>query len=107
MSDFSMLCLWLLCAPLRRPNLWTEITRVKYGRVGRRYASDLTDKERDVIEPLLPKTRPLGRPKRTLMRKASEHVAYRLPMARLICSPWHDTPFPGGGTSLPMADMPK
>ncbi len=33
---------------------WTEITRTRYRRDGLRYASDLTDTQWALIEPLLP-----------------------------------------------------
>jgi len=42
--------------------MWTEITRPTYERIGRRYASDVTDKEWAVIDPLLSERRPQGRP---------------------------------------------
>lgn len=62
--------------------MWTEITRAKYERIGRRYASDVTDKEWAVIEPLLPTVRPLGRPRRTLMREVVNALLY---MSRSGC----------------------
>ena len=34
--------------------MWTKITRLKYARDGLRYASDTTDEEWGLIEPLLP-----------------------------------------------------
>ena len=34
--------------------MWTEITRPKYEREGLRYASDLTDREWEMIAPFLP-----------------------------------------------------
>jgi transposase len=40
-----------------RHNMWTEITRPKYERAGRRYASDLTDAEWRLIEPFMPPAR--------------------------------------------------
>ena len=42
---------------------WTKITRRKYRRDGLRYASDLTDAEWALIEPLLLPTSRLGRPR--------------------------------------------
>src|SRR5215469_3273047 len=36
-----------------RDNMWTEITRSKYERAGRRYASDLADAEWRLIEPYI------------------------------------------------------
>ena len=47
---------------------WTEITRPKYRRDGLRYASDTTDEEWAVIEPLLPPVRRRGRPRETPLR---------------------------------------
>ena len=41
--------------------MWTEITRPKYERAGRRYASDLTDAEWRLIEPFMPPVKRLGR----------------------------------------------
>jgi hypothetical protein len=41
--------------------MWTEITRSKYERAGRRYASDLTDAEWRLIEPYMPSGKRLGR----------------------------------------------
>ena len=43
----------------------TETTRPKYGRRTGRYASDLTDAEFALIEPLLSDGRRLGRPRTT------------------------------------------
>ena len=48
--------------------MWTEITRLKYGREKLRYASDTTDEEWSVIEPLLPPVNELGRPRTTVLR---------------------------------------
>lgn len=49
--------------------MWTKITRKKYGRDGLRYASDTTDEEWAVIEPLLPlPAKRRGRPRTTLLR---------------------------------------
>ena len=42
--------------------MWTKITRPKYERDLLRYASDLTDGEWKVLEPLLPRAKALGRP---------------------------------------------
>ncbi len=47
---------------------WTEITRRQYERKGLRYASELTDEEWSLIEPFLPKPKPLGRPRTTELR---------------------------------------
>lgn len=56
---------------------WTEITRRKYRRDGLRYASDLTDAEWSVIEPLLPRSR-LGRPRVHSLRSILEAIFYLL-----------------------------
>ena len=49
--------------------MWTETTRKKYARCGIRYASDMTDGEWRLIEPLLPSPRRLGRPRTTNLRE--------------------------------------
>ena len=49
--------------------MWTEITRPKYERDLLRYASDLTDGEWKVLEPLLPRAKALGRPRTTALRE--------------------------------------
>ena len=55
---------------------WTEITRRKYRRDGLRYASDLTDAEWALIEPLLPPASPLGRPRETDLRSVMNAILY-------------------------------
>ena len=49
--------------------VWTETTRRKYRRDGLHYASGTTDGEWAVLEPLLPPTRRLGRPRIWDIRK--------------------------------------
>ena len=56
--------------------VWTEITRLRYGREGMRYESDMTDGEWLVMEPLLPPPSALGRPRETDMR-ALVNAMYR------------------------------
>ncbi len=56
---------------------WTEITRRKYRREGLRYASDFTDAEWGLIEPLLPRSG-LGRPPRHGRRSIVEALMYML-----------------------------
>lgn len=68
--------------------MWTEITRAQYDRSGLRYASDLTDGEWSVIEPLLPAPRKLGRPRTTDLRAVLEAIFY---MARTGCQ-WRMLP---------------
>ena len=49
--------------------MWSKITRKKYGRDGLRYASDTTDEEWLLIEPLLPPpAKGRGRPRTTALR---------------------------------------
>jgi transposase len=55
---------------------WTEITYREYERRGRRYASDLTDRELSLIEPLLPPLRRIGRPRHTDLRDVLEAILY-------------------------------
>lgn len=55
---------------------WTEITRPKYRRDGLRYASDTTDEEWALIEPLLPPPCARGRPRETQMRDVVNAIFY-------------------------------
>lgn len=55
---------------------WTKITRRKYRRDGLRYASDLTDEEWALIEPLLPGAFRRGRPRVTALRSVVEAIFY-------------------------------
>ena len=56
--------------------MWTETTRKKYDRDGLRYASDLTDAEWQVIEPLLPAAKSRGRPRTTRLREVINAIQY-------------------------------
>ena len=49
--------------------MWTETTRPKYERDGLRYASDPRDGEWEVLQPLLPRVKALGRPRTTALRE--------------------------------------
>lgn len=55
---------------------WTAITRRQYERCNSRYASDLTDKEWSVIEPLMPLSKHLGRPRKTDLREVVNAILY-------------------------------
>ena len=55
---------------------WTDITRPKYRRDGLRYASDTTDEEWALIEPLLPPPCARGRPRETQMRDVVNAIFY-------------------------------
>src|SRR5438876_1755008 len=68
--------------------MWTEITRRKYEREGQRYASDVTDAEWALIEPHMPVTKPLGRPRETALRAVLDAVLY---IARTGCQ-WRMLP---------------
>ena len=48
---------------------WNRTTRKDYKRDGRRYESDVTDKEWEIVESMLPKQGPLGRPRETDLRE--------------------------------------
>jgi putative transposase len=57
---------------------WTETTREQYRRDSLRYASDLTDAEWELIEPLLPKPRRIGRPRKIDLRAVLNAILYML-----------------------------
>ena len=56
--------------------MWTEITRPKYERAGRRYASDLSDAEWRFIEPFMPPVKRLGRPREIDLRAIVDAILY-------------------------------
>ena len=68
--------------------MWTEITRRQYERSGLRYASDMTDEEWNLIMPLLPPAKRLGRPRTTDLREVLNAILY---MARTGCQ-WRMVP---------------
>lgn len=55
---------------------WTEITREQYRRDGLRYASDMTDAEWNLIEPLMPARSRRGRPREIDLRWIMNAVLY-------------------------------
>jgi transposase len=59
--------------------MWTEITRAKYERARRRYASDLIDAEWRLIEPAVKR---LGRPRETDLHAIVDAILY---IARTGC----------------------
>src|SRR5260370_2735230 len=71
-----------------RHKMWTETTRRKYAREGRRYASDLTDAEWGLIDPHMPAAKPLGRPRETELRAVLDAI---LDIARTGCQ-WRMLP---------------
>jgi putative transposase len=75
---------------------WTEITRPHSVREGLRYASDVTDAEWKLIEPLMPPASPIGRPRTTELRAVVNAILY---MASTGCQ-WRQLPkdFPAYST---------
>ncbi len=55
---------------------WTEITREQYRRDGLRYASDTTDAEWKLIEPLMPAPSRRGRPREISLRVIMNAILY-------------------------------
>ena len=55
---------------------WTEFTRRQHARVGDKYASDLTDAEWALIEPLMPPRKTNGRPRTTRLRDVFDAILY-------------------------------
>lgn len=55
---------------------WTDITRDDYAREAARYASDLSDAEWATIAPLMPKPRPVGRPRKADLREVVNAILY-------------------------------
>ncbi len=55
---------------------WTEITRPNYDRRSQRYASDSTETEWTLVEPFMPPTSKVGRPRRTEMRSVWDAIQY-------------------------------
>jgi transposase len=68
--------------------MWTASARVQYRRAGGRHASDVTDAEFALIEPLLPLPQAGGRPRTTALREVLNAVLYLL---RTSC-PWRMLP---------------
>lgn len=75
---------------------WTKAARQRYERTGLRYASDTRDAEYALIEPHLPRTRSLGRPREVDLRDVVDAILY---LARGGI-PWRQLPtdFPPSST---------
>ena len=56
---------------------WTETTRPYYARNGPGYASDATDGEWALIQPLMPKAKRLGRRRKVKLRRVVDAIFYR------------------------------
>jgi transposase len=68
--------------------MWTASARAQYRRCDRRYASDVSDAEFALIEPLLPAAQRGGRPRSTALREVLNAILYLL---RTGC-PWRLLP---------------
>lgn len=55
---------------------WTEFTRPRYERSGGRYASDVSDAEWGLVEPLMPAPKKVGRPRTTDLRDVFDAILY-------------------------------
>ncbi len=55
---------------------WNETTRKQHARNTGRYESDLTDAERELLEPLLPPSR-RGRPRKVDLREVTNAILHR------------------------------
>ena len=55
---------------------WTEITRKQYRREGLRYASDMTEAEWKILEPLMPPPCRRGRPREISLRVITNALLY-------------------------------
>jgi transposase len=58
--------------------MWTDAARRQYQRLGTRYASDLTDEELALIEPMLPAVKRGGRRRTTALREVLNAILYLL-----------------------------
>ena len=63
---------------LRDAAMWTDSARVKYARPAKRCATDLTDAELALVEPRLPASCRLGRPRTTDLRAVLDAIFYLL-----------------------------
>jgi putative transposase len=69
----------LVATPLGGDHMpWNRTTRKDYKRDGRRYESDVTDQEWAIVESMLPKQGPLGRPRETDLREVFNAIQYVL-----------------------------
>ena len=57
---------------------WTETTRLQYRRDGLRFASDTTDAEWTLLEPMMPQPSGIGRPRTTDLRAVVNAILYVL-----------------------------
>ncbi len=83
--------------------MWTETTRKQYERQSARYASDRAEGKWALIVPHLPATKPIGRPRTTVLRKVINALLYLLSTG---CQ-WRmlPQPEPPGRVAWPIEDM--
>ena len=55
---------------------WNDTARREHRRDSRRYPSDLTSREWDLIAPMLPRAKPGGRPRTTDLRAVTDAILY-------------------------------
>ena len=55
---------------------WTGTNRARYERHSGRYVSDLTDQEWELVAPLLPPPKAIGRPRSTAMRDILDAIFF-------------------------------
>ena len=56
--------------------MWTPATRRQHSREGLRYETDLTDREWDLISPMMPEAAKTGRPRRWPLREIMDAIFY-------------------------------
>ncbi|SMC89083.1 Putative transposase of IS4/5 family [Fulvimarina manganoxydans] len=59
---------------------WTDTARREHARLSQRYASDLTDREWELLAPFLPPPRRPGRPRSADLREVANAILYLLSM---------------------------
>ena len=84
-------------------DMWTDSARRQYQRSGPRYASDLTDAEFALIEPMLPPAKRGGRRRKTVLREVLNAILYLLRTGCPAAACW-PRPLPGIGS---MASWPS
>lgn len=55
---------------------WTKTARREYARASTRYASDLSDREWDLVRSYLPPPKSIGRPRTTDLREVFNAILY-------------------------------
>jgi transposase len=68
---------------------WTETTRSQYRRDGLRFASDTTDAEWALLEPVMPAPAGIGRPRTTELRAVVDAALDRAGLLLSLARRWH------------------